>query len=137
MPAGPKFYGPVVMCGWVGAERAVPRAPKSGAAPRLLSFRGAGNCAASPDPPAPEIRPPNNRAPSHTKWKGARFTNNRGTQLWLWRTSLRPPHTALFGRASTVPVTEFRRNRMLDAPDSSRALTICPSGIVTRVPAVT
>jgi hypothetical protein len=30
-------------------------------------------------------------------------------QLWLCRTSLRPPHWALFGRASTVPVTELRR----------------------------
>lgn len=47
---------------------------------------------------------------------------------------MRPPHTALFGRASTVPVTELRRKRMLEAPDSSRALTTWPSGSVIRVP---
>lgn len=44
-------------------------------------------------------------------------------QLWACRTSFRPPQTALFGRASTVPVTELRRKRMFEAPDSSRALT--------------
>lgn len=58
-------------------------------------------------------------------------------QLWLCRISFNPPHTALLGRASTVPVTELRRKRMFDAPDSSRALTIWPSGMVMRVPAVT
>lgn len=58
-------------------------------------------------------------------------------QLWLCRMSFRPPQTALFGRASTAPVTELRRKRMLEAPLRSRALTICPSGMVTRVPAVT
>ena len=97
-------------CGPCVAERAVPRAPGGvGAGPH-------GRFAA----PAP-----------------ARVGRERGGQLWACRISFRPPHTALFGRASTAPVTEFRRNRMLDAPDSSRALTICPSGIVTRVPAVT
>lgn len=77
-------------------------------------------------------------------WKGAlRWSVRRPQvtaavpQLWLCRISFRPSQTALFGRASTAPVTELRRKRMWEAPLRSRALTIWPSGIVTRVPAVT
>src|SRR5206468_11719814 len=38
---------------------------------------------------------------------------------------------------STAPVSELRRNSRLLAPESSRALTVLPSGVVTLVPAVT
>jgi hypothetical protein len=41
------------------------------------------------------------------------------------------------GRASTAPVTEFRRSRIPSWPDSVRAATTYPSGSVTFVPAVT
>ena len=74
----------------------------------------------------------------YATWRAKRaYSAQERSQLWLCRISVRPPQTALFGRASTVPVTELRRKRMLEAPERLRALTIWPSGIVTRVPAVT
>ncbi|SDT76415.1 hypothetical protein SAMN05216371_5180 [Streptomyces sp. TLI_053] len=58
-------------------------------------------------------------------------------QLWAWRSALRPPQEPERAMTSTAPVWELRRNRRLSWPDSSTALATVPSGVVTRVPAVT